>query len=41
MKRIMAKYANGVLMALAATFVFTASAYFMHRPETPAELLKK
>ncbi len=41
MKQIIAKYSNGLLMVLAATFVFTASAFYIHRPSTPTELLKK
>lgn len=41
MKRMIAKYSSGLLMVLAASFVFTASALYVHRPSTPVELLKK
>jgi cyclic lactone autoinducer peptide len=40
MKMKVAIIANAVLMALAAVFVGTNS-LIGHRPETPAELLKK
>ncbi len=41
MKHIIAKYSNSILMVVAASFVFTASMWYVHRPNTPAELLKK
>ncbi|MDQ1909865.1 cyclic lactone autoinducer peptide [Paenibacillus sp. GD4] len=40
MKHQFAKYASIVLAALGSLFVFSNS-FIMHRPETPAELLKK
>jgi cyclic lactone autoinducer peptide len=40
MKYNLAKYASGILMAIGAFFVYTNS-FVWHRPETPAELLKK
>lgn len=40
MKYTIAKYASGVLMAIGSFLVFTNSIVW-HRPETPAELLKK
>jgi cyclic lactone autoinducer peptide len=41
MKKIIAKYASSILMVVAASFAFTASLVFVHRPSTPVELLKK
>jgi cyclic lactone autoinducer peptide len=41
MKQFIAKYASSTLMVVAASFVFTASIVFIHRPSTPLELLKK
>lgn len=40
MKRVLAKYASWILMALGSVFVLT-NTYISHRPEAPAELLKK
>jgi len=41
MKQILAKYSNALLLVVAAAFVFTSSAMYIHRPSTPTELLKK
>jgi cyclic lactone autoinducer peptide len=41
MKHFIAKYTNGLLVAVALTIVTTASVWTMHRPETPQELLRK
>jgi cyclic lactone autoinducer peptide len=40
MKRQFAKFASIALAALGSLFVFSNS-FYIHRPETPAELLKK
>ncbi|WP_159881388.1 AgrD family cyclic lactone autoinducer peptide [Paenibacillus puerhi] len=40
MKTRLAIVANSILMALATFFVGT-NCFFSHRPETPAELLRK
>lgn len=41
MKQFIAKYSSRILMVVAASFVFTASYLYVHRPNTPLELLKK
>jgi cyclic lactone autoinducer peptide len=40
MKAWIAKIANGVLVSFAAGIVVADSAYYVHRPEVPAELKK-
>ena len=40
MKYWMAKAANGILVAIAAGVVTVDSAFYVHRPEVPAELKK-
>lgn len=41
MKKILAKFAGYILVAIAVTTVTTASTYWMYRPEIPAELLEE
>jgi len=41
MKHRVARAVSVVLTVFAALFVSTASTFLLHRPETPAEMLKK